>query len=90
MAARIATSTITHAQQILYLDRGRITKTGTHTERLGLGRRTPESVPPAPPTASIRSPKTTERPNDMKITCIGGGPAGVVLRHLGQASRRQP
>ena len=41
MAARIATSTITHAQQILHLDRGRITKTGTHTERLGLGRRTP-------------------------------------------------
>ena len=60
MAARIATSTITHAQQILYLDRGRITKTGTHSERLGLGRRTPiYTACTTPPQASeaLKRPK---------------------------------
>ena len=31
--------TVTDAQQILYLDRGRVTETGTHTELLGLGGR---------------------------------------------------
>ena len=48
--------TVTDAQQILYLERGRITETGTHTELLGPRRPVRRSLPPAPPTPSPRKP----------------------------------
>ena len=36
--------TVTDAQQILYLDHGRVTETGTHPELLGLGGRYADST----------------------------------------------
>jgi hypothetical protein len=57
--------TVTDAQQILYLDRGRITETGTHTELLGRNGRYADLYRLRHPAASPAAAAAAELPQGL-------------------------
>ncbi len=58
--------TVTDAQQILYLDRGRVTETGTHTGLLGLGGRYADLYRLHQPSQAPEAPEAPEAPKAPK------------------------